>query len=137
MDFKQIALELLARQLGGRVDDEAVKSGLHAVFSGAGGASDLRGLLNKFTALGSMRGVVDSWLGDGANEEITAAQIESALGADTIRGFASHLGIGETEAANELAELIPRLIDKVSQGGALLDGTGDAGSLIDMAKKFL
>ncbi len=130
MDLKSMAIQMLMQKMGGG-DEGAMGSALSSLLGGGGGDSDLDigGLVGKLTG-GDMGGALQSWLGDGDNEAVSAEQVTSALGADQVAEFASKLGIGQDEAAGGLSDLIPNLIDQNSSGGDLLGGlAGMAGKL--------
>jgi uncharacterized protein YidB (DUF937 family) len=65
-----------------------------------------------------------TWLGDGTNESISASQLARAIGAHKIAAFALALGIDRDHAGHRLTQILPELIDKSSQGGALLNKIG-------------
>ena len=50
---------------------------------------------------------------------LSADQLTDMLGSDKIGAFASKLGVGSEDAASGLSNMIPELLDKTSQGGAI------------------
>jgi uncharacterized protein YidB (DUF937 family) len=60
-----------------------------------------------------------SWVGTGANEPVSAGEVESAIGSDEIDRIASQLGVSRAEAAEGIATVLPNLVDKVSPEGEL------------------
>ena len=86
-------------------------------------ASFLRnGGLNKVLAGFQQKGQgsqAQSWVGTGANEAVSGADVEQVLGADEISSIASQLGISNEEAADAVAEVLPQVVDRVSPDGAL------------------
>jgi uncharacterized protein YidB (DUF937 family) len=101
----------------------------------SGSGIDLGGLVAKLGA-GGLSGIVSSWLGDGANQGISAAQITSILGQDKVSAFASQLGLSHDEAAGGLADALPQIVDKASSGGSLFDSVGGVSGALDMAGKL-
>jgi len=97
---------------------------------------DLNGLVSKLMEKGSLKSIVDSWLGDGDNEGISGSQILDILGNDKIAEFASTIGVDASEAQAGLADVLPKIIDKAISGGSLLDAAGGIGGLLDKAKKL-
>ena len=61
---------------------------------------------------------VKSWIGTGPNESIGADDIKRALG-PKVGEIAAKLGIGEDEAADELARKLPDAVDKATPNGTL------------------
>jgi uncharacterized protein YidB (DUF937 family) len=89
-----------------------------------GNNGGLGGVLESLQA-GGLGGAVSSWLGDGGNEAVSPAQLESALGDDALRQFASKAGVDADQSAGVLADLLPELVNQLTpngqapQGGAL------------------
>jgi uncharacterized protein YidB (DUF937 family) len=74
-------------------------------------------LLGKFESSG-LGDKVKSWVGNGPNEPIEADDIKRALG-PKVRDLAAKLGIGEDEAAEELAQKLPDEVDKATPNGVI------------------
>lgn len=109
-DLAQGALEAVLKQAG---QSPELQSGIAELLNRAGG---LEGLTQKFQQ-GGLGGVISSWIGTGANESIAADQIKSVLGPELVSGLASKLGIDADTASNQLASLLPVLIDKLTPDG--------------------
>jgi uncharacterized protein YidB (DUF937 family) len=77
----------------------------------------LNGLVQSFHANG-MSSLVNSWTGTGANQAVTAAQIQQVLGSEKVQAYAQKLGISPETASSTLAQLLPVVIDKLSPNGA-------------------
>ncbi len=60
-----------------------------------------------------------SWVGTGENETVSGAEVEQVVGQDEIAAIAQQLGISEAQAADAVAEVLPRVVDQVSPQGAL------------------
>src|SRR5215510_7321522 len=69
------------------------------------------GLLQTFHEKG-LGGVASSWVGTGANQPISAEQIQSVLGRENIEKFASKAGMDPDQASAKLAECLPQVVDK-------------------------
>lgn len=97
-------------------------------------AQVLPGLLSKAlagTSLGSIQGLLDklrqsglgpqvsSWLGSGANQPITAQQLEAALGEGVVEKISTTLNMPPDEVFGFLAKHLPTLIDALSPQGTL------------------
>ena len=135
MDLKQMATQMLMSKLGGNADSGAAQSAIDNLLGGDDGGSPLAGLVEKFSG-GELAGAAKSWLGDGANEAVSADQIKSALGSGQVADFASKLGIDQGQAAESLSDFLPDLIDKTSRGGELLESVGGLKGLGGLASKF-
>ena len=94
---------------------------------GGGGLGDLIG---KFQQAG-MGDVIGSWIGTGQNQPISADQLHNVLGSDTIGNIAQQLGLSHGDAAGQLAQMLPHVLDKLTPNGeAPAGGLGDIGSLL-------
>jgi uncharacterized protein YidB (DUF937 family) len=78
---------------------------------------DLKDLVGKFESSG-LGDKAKSWVGVGPNESIGADDIKRALG-PKVGEIASKLGIGEDEAADELARDLPGAVDRATPNGSL------------------
>lgn len=88
-------------------------NGQHAQGAGVGGLGDLIG---RFTR-GGMGDVIGSWTGGGQNAPISGDQLSNVLGADTIGQIASQLGLSNGEAAGQLSQLLPEVVDRLTPDG--------------------
>ena len=79
---------------------------------------DLSGLVQKFKDSG-LDEQVSSWISKGENLPIAGDQIKKALGNDVVAGIATKLGVAPDEAADKLAEAIPKAVDEQTPGGTL------------------
>ena len=138
MDLMKIASDLLMEQLGGaggQLDSGAVSKALGGLLGGAGGDLNVADLVEKFSG-GGLASLAQSWLGDGSNSPLSVDSLTSVLGNDQLGAFANQLGVGQAEASEGLAAMIPQLIDKSSSGGSLLDSVGGLGGALGMASKL-
>ena len=97
---------------------------------GSGGGGGLGDLIGKFQQAG-MGDVVGSWIGSGQNAPISGDQLHNVLGSDTISSIAQQLGLSHGDAAGQLAQMLPQVLDKLTPSGqAPAGGLGDIGSLL-------
>jgi len=62
-----------------------------------------------------------SWVGTGANEAISAADVEKVLGSPQLAAIAQKLGVSPDEAADAVAKVLPAVVDTVSPDGQVPD----------------
>lgn len=97
-----------------------------------GSHGGLGGLMEKFQQAG-MGQVIGSWIGSGANQPISGAQLSQVLGSDTLSELASKIGMNSGDAAGQLSQILPGLIDRLTpHGEAPESGLGNAGDLMGM-----
>ncbi|KAF0182759.1 MAG: hypothetical protein FD164_955 [Nitrospirae bacterium] len=80
----------------------------------------LAGLAKTFAEKG-LGDAVSSWIGTGQNQPVSGDQITQALGSDQISDIAQKLGLGQQDAANGLAGLLPDVVDKLTPNGHVPD----------------
>ncbi|MFG3349708.1 YidB family protein [Streptomyces sp. NPDC048018] len=86
--------------------------------SGGNGTNPLGGLLDLLTGSG-LADQTRSWVGSGANQPVSGAQIAEALPADTLRTVAAESGMSPDQAAHEIARSLPQVVDRLSPAGSL------------------
>lgn len=91
--------------------------------SSVGGSMGLLDVVSAFQSKG-LDDIVGSWIGSGQNREVSAAEVESALGSDTIGQFAQKAGISASEAGVALAGMLPALIDQLTPEGKAPQASG-------------
>jgi len=83
-----------------------------------GSRGGFAGFLDRFKQAG-VSDTAASWTNSGANAEISNEQLESALGADTLRGISNQAGIEYNTAASAAAFMTPRVIDALTPDGVV------------------
>jgi uncharacterized protein YidB (DUF937 family) len=77
-----------------------------------------------------LMGAVQGLIGDGQNAPMSPDQVTGLLGEDKVAAFAAEAGVDTRTASTALSDALPGIIDKLSSGGSLLDGLGDARGLL-------
>lgn len=78
----------------------------------------LSGLMDAFQKAG-LGHVFSSWVSTGENQPISAEQIRSILGSERVQSFASQAGIDADQASQQLAQILPQVVDKLTPDGNL------------------
>ncbi len=78
----------------------------------------LQGLISTFQNAG-LGEIVNSWISNGHNLPISAAQIQQSLGGGQLSELAQSIGLSDHDTAGHLAEMLPGLIDKLTPNGQL------------------
>lgn len=103
--------------------------------TGVGGSQGLGELLAAFQKQGLGQESA-SWVAQGQNAQVSASQLESVLGPDTIGDFAREANLGGGDASTVLAGVLPGLIDQLTPGGQMPDSSGLGGLLKGLAGEF-
>ena len=102
------------------------------MLSNGGSEGGLGGLAGKFQQAG-LGDAMSSWIGGGPNQHVSPDQMTSALGENTVGDIASQLGVSHGEAAGQLSQLLPEIINQLTPGGqAPAGGLGNSGDLMGM-----
>lgn len=114
--------------LPGGGSPDALLQGLAGLLNGPGG-SGLAGLVSQFQQ-GGLGEVVSSWISTGANLPVSADQIGQVLGGDGLGRFAQALGIDPQQAAGQLSQWLPQVVDSLTPDGQLPAGEPDLASAL-------
>ena len=103
----------------GRVADGlTAPGGLAALFGGGVLTGGLKDLLERFTQAGQQN-TAQSWVSTGANEAITAAELEKALGDERIDWLVGQTGLARDEMLAKLAGELPAAVNELTPNGEL------------------
>lgn len=137
MTFKGLATQVLMSKIERANNSDNAAAALDKL-SSHGKGFDLTEIVSKFQRSGgNVARKTKSWLGDGPNDAISASEIEAALGSHKVAAFARQLGMDRNEASEKLAQILPELIDKSSQGGYLINSVGKRSFLAGFTSRFL
>jgi uncharacterized protein YidB (DUF937 family) len=78
--------------------------------------TDLDGLMQKLRESG-LEKQASSWVAKGENIPVVGDQIEKALGNEKVAEIAGKLGITTEQAADDLAQTVPKVVDEVTPDG--------------------
>jgi uncharacterized protein YidB (DUF937 family) len=107
-------------------------AGLVPVVSGMLEHGGLQKVLAQLEASG-LGSQAASWVGTGANQAISAADIEKVVGSSQLAGIAAQLGVSPDEAAGALAHVLPAVVDKVSPDGEVPPQADVDAALVQLA----
>ncbi|MFI8932764.1 YidB family protein [Streptomyces sp. NPDC053474] len=89
---------------------------------GGGGNNPLGGLLDGLTKAG-LADQAQSWVGSGENQPVSGAQVKEALPDDTLQQVAKDAGVSPEQAADEIAQQLPQVVDKLTPSGQVPSGS--------------
>ncbi|HXW65898.1 MAG TPA: YidB family protein [Burkholderiaceae bacterium] len=78
----------------------------------------VQGIVQQMESQG-LGATVQSWVGTGVNQAISAAQVHQAFGADVIQQLAAKAGVSPQELAEKLSAVLPQAIDKLTPNGTV------------------
>jgi len=78
----------------------------------------VQGIVQQMQSQG-LGATVQSWVGTGVNQAISAAQVHQAFGADVIQQLAAKAGVSPQELAEKLSSVLPQAIDKLTPNGTV------------------
>lgn len=80
-----------------------------------GGLGGLLATLEK----GGLGNVINSWVGTGSNQQVSPSQLGSAFGPEIIKTLAQRSGLSEEELTQQLSQVLPGVVDKLTPGGRI------------------
>lgn len=116
--FDDVAGKLAGSTTGGSGGQGLVTSVVEMLSGHQGG---LAGLAAAFQQKG-LGDIVSSWIGTGQNLPVSADQVQQVLGEEQIRTFAQKTGISTEAAGQQLADLLPGVVDKLTPNGQIPQG---------------
>jgi uncharacterized protein YidB (DUF937 family) len=141
--FKETTMSLLTSVLGAVMGGGAQQQNpllniaLSMLSNNQQGGNGLAGLLGQFQQ-GGMGNVMESWIGKGQNMPISGDQLQNILGSGQIGQIAQQLGLSNGDASNQLAQLLPNLVDQLTPNGqAPAGGLGNADAMMSMLQSFM
>lgn len=122
----------LGALLGNLAGNPQVVQAIVEMLGNDGPLGGLGGLLARFQQAG-LGELVQSWVGNGSNLPLSGPQLEQALGSDVLSSLASRIGTDPSNAASQLAQVLPGLVDKLTPSGqAPAGGLGSSTELMRM-----
>ncbi|MBV9827536.1 MAG: DUF937 domain-containing protein [Alphaproteobacteria bacterium] len=99
-----------------------IAGALMQVLANQGGAQGggLGGLLEQLRGAG-LGQIVDSWIGQGANQPVSPQQLQSALGNDQVQNIAAQSGMEPQDFLSQLSQHLPRIVDQATPNGRVPD----------------
>jgi uncharacterized protein YidB (DUF937 family) len=121
-------LDTVSSLLGNNSSPEGSKNLIHAALefinSQPGGLS---GLIQRFHEKGAGE-IVNSWVGNGANQAISPETLQGVLGSDALSGIAQQAGVSADQVSGLLSQMLPHVINSATP-----DGQVPAGGKVDLS----
>ena len=123
-----------AQGSGGAASGDALQAVIAMLARSGSGGGGLDGLVRTFEQ-GGLGALVASWIGTGRNLPVSPEQLSGVLGEERLGQFAHLLGVSQDDAALQLSNVLPQVVDRLTPDGRLpdtaSDGLGDIGSVLD------
>ncbi|MGE5669293.1 MAG: YidB family protein [Betaproteobacteria bacterium] len=84
----------------------------------------IQGVLAKFEQAG-LGAQAQSWIGTGQNQPVDANAISQIFGQGQLGQIAQQLGLTHEQAAGQLAQVLPQVVDKLTPQGQIPENHGD------------
>lgn len=95
----------------------------------------VQGLIEQFETHGA-GGVIQSWIGEGANQAVSPDMLQNVLGSGALGDLAGKLGVTPEQASTVLAQVLPHIIDHGTQNGEVpADGQLDTSNVLESIGK--
>jgi len=134
----------LLDQIGGMLGGHGQASGqsegaskglMQQVIGMLGAPGALNNLTSAFQGAG-LGNVLQSWVGKGENLPISGDQVKQVLGSGTVADLGARAGLSESDTSNQLAGMLPQVIDKLTPDGKLPSQGDLSSSLSSLGKLF-
>ena len=89
-----------------------------------GGMGGLGGLLGMFQQAG-LGNVAQSWVGNGANQQVSPDQLQQVFGQDRVQQMSQQTGLPPQDLLSQLSQYLPNVVDKMTPNGQMPDGQAD------------
>jgi uncharacterized protein YidB (DUF937 family) len=118
-------LDNVMGKLGGKQGADGGQGGE----GGEGGEGGLQALTKLLSANGGVQGLmaklssnglgqqVQSWVGTGENKPVSGGQVSQALDTDSLNKLAAETGTTPEKASENVAKVLPEVVDKATPGG--------------------
>ena len=83
-----------------------------------GGVGGLGGLIDQFRRNG-LEDAINSWIGTGPNQPVSANQLRRALGQDAVEDLSQQTGLPHDDLLTQLSHVLPGVVDKLTPNGQL------------------
>lgn len=104
-------------------NDNGQKQGLDLVMQLIEKSGGVGNLMNQLQQ-GGLGDALNSWVGTGDNQSVSADDIQGALGGGLIEQIASKVGVDSSQAGDLLSQFLPQMINNLTPNGTAEDADG-------------
>lgn len=91
----------------------------------------LGGLLQKFQQAG-MGNVANSWVGTGANQQVSPDQLQQVFGQQQVNQWAQQTNMQPHDLLSQLSQFLPHAVDRMTPNGQVPDGDPFGGAGVNL-----
>ncbi len=128
MSFMNMILEQAIKSIGNGQQGPLVNAVIDYVQQN-GGEQGIATLIQNFEKNG-LGQIVQSWISTGQNLPVTPEQVRQGLGEAHVQQIATAANLTPQETTQQLAQILPKLVDKLSPNGQL--DTNMIGIILDI-----
>jgi uncharacterized protein YidB (DUF937 family) len=116
-----MGIEDILSMLGGQKGEAGGLASIMKLFGGNGNSAGLQGVMSQFKSNG-MGEQVQSWIAQGKNQPVTGDQIRQVVDPAQLDQLAQQAHITPEEASNQVAQVLPQMVDKATPQGQMPSG---------------
>ena len=111
-----MGIEDVLSKLGGQAGEQGGMSQIMKLFGGGGQSNGLQGLMSGLTSNG-LGEQLQSWIGKGKNEEITATDVQQHVDPQTLNQVAEQAHMTPEQVSQSVAEVLPDMVNQMTPQG--------------------
>lgn len=119
MDTLNLGTELLQKRFALKIERSQITQAVYILFDIVDEQIDIEGLVGRFMSHHDLHTLIGSWLGHEPNKPLPIEAIAQIFGKKKIDQFAEVLGIEKETACRGLTEIIPDLLETISNSSTL------------------
>jgi uncharacterized protein YidB (DUF937 family) len=130
-----MGIEDILSMLGGQKGEAGGLASIMKLFGGSGNANGLQGVASQLSSNG-MGQQLQSWIGQGQNQPVTGDQIRQVVDPAQLNQLAEQAHISPEEASNQVAQVLPEMVNQVTPKGQMPSGDPFSGGIDSLKKMF-
>lgn len=130
-----MGIEDILSKLGGQNGQAGGLASIMKLFGGNGNAGGLQGMMSKLASNG-MGQQLQSWIGQGQNQAVSGEQIRQAADPTMLNQLAEQAHISPEEASNQVAKVLPEMVNQATPQGQVPTGDPFAHGLDSLKQMF-
>jgi uncharacterized protein YidB (DUF937 family) len=130
-----MGIEDILTMLGGQKGEAGGLASIMKLFGGNGNSGSMQGMMSQLNSNG-MTEQVQSWIGQGKNQPVSGEQIRQAVDPAMLNQLAEQAHISPEEASNQVAQVLPQMVDKATPQGQMPSGDPFSQGLNSLKQMF-